>query len=441
MSYPCGAIASSIASLLVTLLTPATALAQLSVKASATGQYQYNTNVYDLQAGFPLPGTSDYQRADSYYAYGGELDLIDQISQQNLYVTAAGTQFDYDRFTQLTHDEYRFDGGWNWKLGSDFSGTLDVTRTRTMVAFTEIVQLLLAIQTEQRETAKASFQFLPNWRLDANGFTRNLQEPLPGAPDLQLTESGAGAGLNYGGTVGLTSGLSIGLAHGDYANTNGVLAPVYDQKTAAFVLTYTPSAAPGPVGPNGGAPVGPGGQPVGPGGAPLVPGGQYVGPNGALVAGGPSTFDGAVGYTQRTSPTGIDNLSGLTGHLEYTDQLTGKTSAQLALSRIINSYLTNAGSEIDSSLAAKVLWQMSYKIGLTAAYSWTYRDLPDQGFIPGTNRGDHLQFASLIIDYEALRWLAIKPYANIQTRSSNYYGGNFNATVYGASLIIQWQNQ
>ena len=388
------------------LLIPAPAFAQLAVKASASGSYQYNSNVFDLQTGFPVFGTNDYRRADSYYVYGGTLALNDQVSQQNLYLTAGDTELTYDHFTQLTHDEYHVDAGWNWRLGLDLDGTFDVLRSRTMVAFTEVVQQYLALDTEQRETANIGFQFLPQWRVEANGYTRKLQEPLPDQPNLQLTESQVGGVLKYGGMAALTSGLSASYSHGDFTATNGVFNPQYDQKTAELVATYRPSASSGTIG-----------------------------------LSGRSTFDGAVGYSERTSPVSFDKASGLTGHLDYTNQLTGKTSAQVALDRVINSYVTNTGSEIDTSASATVLWQATYKTGISAAYTWTYRNLPDQGFIPGTTRDDHLQFVSLTVDYEPLRWLAIKPYANIQTRTSNYFGGNFNATVYGATFTVQWQNR
>jgi hypothetical protein len=408
------AFQSIIASLVPMLLLPGTAFAQLTAKLSATGEYQYDTNVFDVQTGFPIPGTNDYHYSDSYYAYGAALGLNEQISQQNLYLNATGTEFTYDHFTELTHDEYNFNGGWNWKIGRNLDGTFEVLRTRSMVAFTEVTQLELAIDTEQREQANIGFQFLPRWRIEANGYTRKLLEPLPGQPNLQLTESNGGAALKYLGTAGLTSGLSADFTHGNYSGTNGRFNPAYDQKTVALVATYQPSAPSGPLAPNSDVPTGPAGR---------------------------STFDGAVGYSKRTSPTGFNSVSGLTGHLDYTNQLTGKTSAQVDLDRTINSYLTNSGSEIDTSAGVKALWQATYKIGVAAGYTWTYRYLPGQGYVSGTDRGDHLQYASLTIDYEALPWLAIKPYANIQTRNSNYYGGNFNATVYGVSFTVQWQNR
>jgi hypothetical protein len=36
--------------------------------------------------------------------------------------------------------------------------------------------------------------------------------------------------------------------------------------------------------------------------------------------------------------------------------------------------------------------------------------------------------------------VSIRPYFDFQTRSSNYPGGNFNATVYGINFTLAWQH-
>jgi hypothetical protein len=412
---------------LCALLLPATARAQLTTKLAAVGAYQYNSNVYDVQSGFAIPGTcaavpfgpattaqcpaSDFHYGDSYYSYGSELDLNELYSQQNWFLTAAITHFTYDHFTDLDHNEYHLDGGWKWRLDGDWYGTLEVTRSRTMVAFTEIIQVELAVATDQRETALVGVEFMPDWRLEASGFTHKVDEPLLGEPNLSLTESSGGLALTYGGQTGLTGGMTTNYTHGSYSNPGEIptiaflfLTPAYDQTSVALTATYQPTAP------------------------------------SALPPAGGSTFDGAVGWSNRTFSGNLANISGVTGHLDYTNQLTGKTSVKVALDRVISSYLTNAASEIDTAASLSALWQATYRIGVTPAYTWTYRFLPDQGFIPGTDRSDHLQYASLIVDYAVRPWLDIRPYANWQTRRSTYYGANFNATVYGATVTVTWQH-
>ena len=139
---------------------------------------------------------------------------------------------------------------------------------------------------------------------------------------------------------------------------------------------------------------------------------------------------------------GINDVSGVTGDLDYKRALTGKTTLDVELSRQINAYVYNSGSEIDTIGAIGANWQATYKIDVTLAYNYTYRQLPGQGDSPpGSDRTDRLNYVSLIVDYEALPWLALKPYINYQDRTAtNFAGGNFNASVIGAQFTLKLQH-
>jgi hypothetical protein len=378
------------------VLLPASARAELTTTVAVTGQYESNSNVYDLQHGYPVPATNDYQHSDTDYAYGGIIQLRYLWSQQAFYASATGHDYRYDHFTQLDHSDYKLNGGLDWKLGSILDGNIDVLRSKTMVPFTDVTQSLLALETEQRESGKIGLLFASDWRVEGSGYTRMVMEPLVGSPNLQLTESSGIVAFKFIGNAGLTAGLDGGYLSGDYAGAVATDNPSYRQTMVGLVANYDAS--------------------------------------------GHSTFLGQAGYSHRTSGTGIDNASGPTGELDYTNQLTAKTSVKLGLNRVINSYIFNTGSEIDTNATVTVNWQATYKLGVIAGYVWTYRELPGQGNAPvGSDRFDHVQFVSLNLDYEALRWLAIKPYASVLTRNSDFVGGGFNATVYGISATVQWQ--
>jgi hypothetical protein len=372
--------------------------ASVTGDASATARYEYNSNVFDLQSGFPVPGTTDFKRSDSLYTYGAAFDGKYLWDQQNLFATLSTTNFRYNSFTQLNHNEYNVDGGLNWKLGRIVDGTLEVLRDRTMVAFTNVQNAQFILQTEQRESAKIGVAVTPDWRVEGSGYYRTIDQAFMGSPNIDLSESTGQAALKYLGVAGLSAGLSGTYSSGNYTGASAALNPSYTQTNIALVATYEPT--------------------------------------------GRSTFNGALGYSDRTSASAQNHVSGFTGELDYTSQITGKTSVQAALSRVINSYIANVSSEIDSIAALNVLWQATYRFGVLAGYNWTYRELPGQGNAPpGSDRIDRLQYASIKFDYEPLKWLAIKPYINFQTRSSNFVGGNFNATVFGVYFTALWQNQ
>jgi hypothetical protein len=380
----------------ITIALPIVAHAQLDATASVTGQYESNSNVYDLQFGYPVPGTMEYRRSDSDYAYGAIVQLKYLWSLQEFYATASGDELHYDHFTELNHGDYKFNGGWNWKIGTVLDGNFDVLRSSIMVPFTDITQEQLAFLTEQKESAKIGLKVAADWRLEGTGYTRVVDESLVTAPNLQLQENSGTLAVKYLGNAGVTAGLTGGFVNGDYSGAGATGNPSYRQTTAGLLANYEAS--------------------------------------------GHSTFLGEAGYTRRTSATGIDNVSGPTGELDYTNQVTAKTSIKLGLNRILNSYLFTTGSEIDTNASVTVNWQATYKIGVLASYVWTYRELPGQGNAPvGSERLDHMQYTSLKLDYEVLRWLAIKPYVNILTRNSNFISGAFNSTIYGIFVTLEWQ--
>lgn len=389
-------------------ICPIKAFAQVTPSVFATGQYQYNSNIFDLQRGFQS-NLNDYGLADRFYAYGAGVNFDDKVSRQDLFFKGSATQYDYDHFSQLTHNEYTLEAGWLWSIGSNFTGSLEATRTRSMVPFTAIVSVSLSIETVQHEQGSAGFLITPEWRFDANGYTENSKQPVISQyvyePNVVFNDSGAGGTLKYLGAGEWVGNVNVNYQHGSFSGVSsgvagfeaGYYGSAYGQWTETVGATYAPS-------------------------------GQGA---------GKSTFDFGAGHTSRTSHDSSQDFSGLTGHLDYARSLTGKTSVSLALDRNISTFITDAGSDITSSAALSATWQATYKTGVNLGYNIVYVLLPSLG-PGGTDRGDHLQFATFALQYKALDWLAIQPYANYQTRRSNLYGANFNASIFGATIVIQW---
>lgn len=373
-------------------------LATVTVATSATARYEYDSNVFDLQNGFPVPGTSSFQKSDTLYTYGAAVDVNYLWDRQKLFVTLSDNEFHYDRFTELNHNEYILDGGLNWNLGRLLSGTVEVLRNRTMIAFTNVEDSQFGVQTEQHESGKIDFAFLPDWRIEGRGNYRTVDQVFLDLPSVDLTETSGFGELDYVGRAGLTAGLSGGYIDGNYTGPTAALNPSYRQTTLALTGIFVPT--------------------------------------------GRSTINGALGYSDRKSTSEINTISGFTGEIDYKNQLTGKTSVQAQLSRAIVSYVANSSSEIDTTAVVSAHWQATYKLGVVAGYSWTNRNLPGQGDAPiGSNRDDHAQYATINLDYEVLRWLSIKPYINYQTRKSDYVGANFNASIVGVSFTGVWEDR
>jgi hypothetical protein len=382
---------------LAALGLPIHARAQFTGKATATGQFESDSNVFNLESGFPQPGTNDFRRADSFLAYGAAFDTQYFTGRQELYASASTNEYSYQRFTELNHDDYKIDTGLNWKVGELLDGNVDVRRTHLMVPFVDLTEqtLALSLQTEQRETADIGIKLTPDWKADTVAYTRTLLEPQPGAPNLELKESSGTESLSYLGLGNFTSGVIVGYLKGDFqaVGNTAVENPNYRQTMGGVLGTYKS---------------------------------------------GRSSFDGELGYTDRVSTNGVNSVAGVTGQFKFLDQLTPKTSVNLTLSRLISSYVSSASSEIDTLAGVGANWQATYKLDVIAGYTFTYRDYPGQGNDPvGSNRIDHQQYASLALEYRPQRWLLVRPYANFQRRSSNFIGGDFNQNIFGVFVVFQ----
>ncbi len=262
-----------------------------------------------------------------------------------------------------------------------------------MVPFYDLTgsALTLSLVTVQKELVQTGLKLGSEWRLEGSVYTSETDEPIQNAPNLQLKENSFTTSIKYLGIDKFTSGLTAGYLSGDYSGSNNYsyLNPSYSQSTAGFLTNYKSIR---------------------------------------------TTFEGQIGYTRRVSATGTNNTSGLTGVFSFTQQLTPKTSFTGKIDRVIDSYLLNAGSEIETDAGADLHWQATFKLAVSLGYTFMYQDYPGQGNNPvGSNRVDIQEYPTMAISYQPRRWLLISPYANWQTRRSTFIGAHFSANIIGVS--------
>jgi hypothetical protein len=413
-SLPGQRLACSAAAACALALAPLAARAETTLLGTGYGRYEYSSNVYALAPGVPVPGTNKLTQSDYFLAYGGSFSVNELIERQKFYVNLAGEDFHYGQFSQLDHSEYTLGTGWDWVATTDLTGKLEVQRIHSMVSFSTLIDSPLLLQTEQRESGELGLQFAPVWRIDTAGFTRTVTIPQLDAPTFDLRESQGQAALNYTGLARIVAGVTGSYLEGAYQNP-GTEMPgsllSYHQTTGAVSANYKVS--------------------------------------------GLSTFIGQLGFTDRQSASRLNSISGVTGAFQYTRNLTGKTTMNLQLARQVTSYVINSGSELDSSAGLDLVWQATYRTGVVLNYIYTYRQLPGQGFIPGSNRLDHWQSIQLQLNYvefqgrvprngvpgqNAPALFSVQPFVRYQTRSSDFPDGGFNSTSYGLLFTLQLQS-
>ena len=361
----------------------------------AAEDIEHNTNIFDLPAGQGTPiGKHGPTFGDTFFETRAGLQVTYPIDRQQFFGTAEFRRFDYDNFTLLDHNEELFDGGLKWKLGYAVDGLLEYKHEQRMVQFQDLqAYTQLILEKENNATASANVDITPEWRVESKVNDHVLESPRSDVPGLSLHEDSILEGLKYLGVANLSAGFEADYLDGRYNHDPLALDPNYHQISGALAATY--------------------------------------------IISGLTNFSGNVGYTRRTDPTNA-GLSGVTGRITYQHSISSKTSINLQLSRVLSTYVSTGGNEIDTTAGATVNWQATYKILVRAGYSYTDSSFPGTPVGAATiDRVDHFQSANVDLTYQVLHWLSIRPYARYQNRHSNDSFDSFNANIVGVELLVK----
>jgi hypothetical protein len=368
---------------------PAVGWAQLHDTPYADASYQYDSNVFYASRELTEPiGKNGPTYSDNLLFSRAGIGVTYDSSLSDFYANLEARRFDYDQFSAVDHNEYLLNGGLKWILFSLLDGTLDYRRERSAVSYLDFTATQLYLQLQSISTASVNLQFMPDWRLESLGKINDLDSPRPGLPNLSLREESIDEGLRFVGLSRLSAGFDAIYLSGHFNGDEFVLTPRYHQTTGQLAAKY--------------------------------------------VATGLSSFDGAIGYTNRVQED-AGNVSGVTGLLAYERALTAKTTIDVKLSREINSYVTYGSSELDTSAALRATWQATRTITVVAGYQWTHSNFPGSNLVDlgSLERADTYQLSNLSVKYQVLDWLSLQPYGQYQSRQSNIDFDTFNRTVYG----------
>jgi hypothetical protein len=387
------------------------AWALTDISPYATVGVQHDSNVFARPDGEPpFPETGNTQLGDTIFNYLGGADLDIAWERDRLRLTAEAQHFNYDRFSELNHSEYKGSGDFDWHLGPVLDGSLVYKQTHSMSPLQDTLSDQLELQTERTGTATVRILITPKWRFDVAPTWHELKTPLPEFPEFGLRETGAAAALNYLGINKLTAGFRGEYTDGSYSHI--IEATNYHQTTEGLTAAY------------------------------------------ALT--GLSSFDGQLGYTQRNSSlvnpadallagAGGGGVAGrttaLTGALGFTRQLSVKTSVNLRVFREIDSYTAGANSEIGTGAEAGINWSPDVKFTFNLHYRQETQSIQgalvnDGGVV---NRVDHVQAIEFYTKYHFTDWLTLRPYINRDSRHSNVATVSYTATTVGADLTARWK--
>lgn len=373
----------------VLALTGAPALAAGLFKPYVSAQYEHDSNVFagpsnDLSITDPhLPRISD----DIQTYVAGFTSRIG-TEREHLRFTAEGRRMEYDKLDHLTHNEYLLGAGLDWHLLTRFDGSLDISREHRMASLADRVgQTALAINTDTQGIGKVNIQLAPRWRLETTVLKHQLDTPLDGYPDYSLHETISIGELNYQGTKRFSYGVRADYGEGVFYS--GPFDSDYDQLSLRLSARY---------------------------------------------ATGSSTLIGNAGRTRR-SQNGVEGVHANTGQLQYTYKFTGKTSATVGYTRLVNNYIVASDAELDSAWNAGLTWQITGKTGVGVSYMQTHSRFFAQVSEPSLyGRVDDYGVSTLDLTWAALRWLKLRAFAHYQDRESNRTLYTFNSATVGLQI-------
>lgn len=409
----------ALAALLV-IVWPGTASAGDQFAPYASAQTEHNSNLFarseqptavediNLLPGVALPGqepvvtqNGDTTPSETVQRYIAGVGVNLPWGNQKLRAAVEGRRLEFDRFSELNHDEYLLNGGLDWRLtSSGKDGVLDYRKERRQASFQDRNSTALTLEDERAITASFNQNLSPDWRLETGLRSRQLGSPLPDFPEFQLKENAVNGALEYLLVESLSAGVFAEYLTGRFEGVPD--AHKFHQENVAVTTDY----------PNPGF----------------------------------GRISAQLGYTQRRDEdSGDGELSALTGLLNYFRELTGKTSADLRAFRRVRSDVRGANSVVENGAGTTLVWAATHKISLAGAYEFTQGRFGDEFQETGSsstsrsgNRED-TQTASLTLTYQALRWLAVRGHGGYQERDSDNPVNTFDAVTAGIELQVTLQ--
>ena len=383
-----------LALLLAMLVSPRVAHAQLTATPYVGVQGEYNSNVLSVssrQQSIVESGGSE--RSDRDVRYRAGILVNEKFGRQEIYASGEGRRIDYDRLSNLDHDEYLYGAGLKWMIVDRLTGHVDLRQERRMAPFADRLSSQLTLERDRVASGDAKLALGSDWSIKAALRNHQLDSPIDAVPDFALSETAATLSSNYSGFGKLEVGVLGEYVDGKYRG--GPDPDRFKQLTYDLTAEYTVS--------------------------------------------GLSSLDAKLGYTTRSDhgPAG-GSLSGYTGSFGYQRKFSIKTDARVQAFRRVSSYAAAASSIIETGATAQMNWRPTERIALALDYSWVrsvFKASTATGAEsnPASNQGrsDRYQLTALKLSYRPFDRLWLLAYGNYADRRSSIDVDGYNAGIAG----------
>jgi exopolysaccharide biosynthesis operon protein EpsL len=360
---------------------------------------QHDSNVFrlsDTANTQALLGTSERSDEIAVTTLGIKLDK--SYSLQRFELEATVDDYNYSRFSNLDFTALNYAAAWRWSLTPAFRGNLTSDR-REYVDHTADVQnnAQLNRRTLRSTLLDAEYELGASWRLVGGVFERSNTSSSPLTFEADSTVRGTEAGVRYITSAGSSLAYRYRDGQGEYSGRAAALGTDFEDSEHEFRAEWAPS--------------------------------------------GRTSVQARVSHLDRKHQRLPQrDFSGFTGQLSAAWDITGKTRLTGGVTRELGSYQAATASYFEGyRFFVSPLWRVTEKTSLRARYDRAVREYkgPLAGVAP-VDRRDTLQLASLSLEWQALRSLALRATVQRDKRRSNLPGFDYTSNAVILSALARF---
>ncbi len=371
LGWLCGTLAVGICG------SPAQADLKLDTHLSSEGEY--DTDIFRVSQAVAEQTLGTSHLSDFILDSQAGADVAYGLGQQKLYASGDVDRILYKLRTGLDHNEFKWLGGMDWKLGDAFNGGAEYKDSRRMVPEEARATPSTELAFESDRSAGGSFNanITPEWL--AGGRVDWSQQESP-SPEVyfRMHETTYTLDTKYQGLGYISVGAQVQYVDGKAADST--LSGPFTQINTDLTLDYKSGS---------------------------------VSKLSLLLGGSSIRFE--QGASQSYSSEHID--------LQYKRSLSAKTSLSVDAFRRTEVYAVLADFVEETGADVSLDWQASPKIFVDLLGSYTL-----DSFKPDI-RNDRVALAQVALNYQPLTWLSFKPAVHYQNRRSDQDLYDFADTI------------
>ena len=219
----------------------------IDIKPTIGTSINYDDNVFRFsspdQAKAAL-GSSNMSDLVKQVDLGVEVNL--RLSRQLISFTSNINENKYSRFSNLDNTGKAIGLRWDWRMGSDFYGTLSANKTDAIAGFNETQSAIKNIRTTDKQSASINWNLLPDWTLYLNGERNNLSNQAISSIQLNREDHIVESGIRYQSQLGTQLGLSYRMIDARFPNRTGLIRTLFGSESSEEEVALTAAWLPAP---------------------------------------------------------------------------------------------------------------------------------------------------------------------------------------------------